>query len=85
MCTSCAQILHNLDKSQSRYLYLRLPTVTSTSIIMPFTRRYCREVNGHFLEIDHSKLNIMVAIKAGLQMIIGTILLWIPLHLLLFN
>lgn len=31
---------------------------------MPFTRRYCREVNGHFFQTDHSKLHMMVAVKA---------------------
>lgn len=40
------------------------------------TNRYCRQAFHSAIAIDYSKLNYVVPVKASVQMIVGTVLLW---------
>ena len=40
------------------------------------TNQYCKQAFLSAISVDYSKLNYVVSLKAAIQLIIGTILLW---------
>ena len=63
-----------------RSLYLCILSLLLHIVVVLFTmnrtNKFCQQALLSAIAIDYSKLNYVVSLKAAIQLIIGTILLW---------